>query len=201
MKEKILVAFDFDGTLTDRDILIPFLKEAFGPKKLLLSLLKLIPTLLLFCIGLRNRQQVKERFLSFFLKKMSPTSFNWLASQFSLFKVPQLIKPQALERLRWHQNQGHEVCIVSANLYPLINPYAKQIGVNKVISSELYINSQDKLTGELKGKNCWGEEKVKRLKEAFGNKEHYTLYAYGDSRGDKELLALAEYPYYRYFPK
>lgn len=199
MNKKILAAFDFDGTITEKDILVPFLKETFGIWKLILSVCKLLPTLLLFSCGFRNRQQVKEKFLSFYIQGMEPGAFYWRACQFSLFKLSQYVRPQALEKLKWHLKEGHQVCIVSANICALIEPYAKQIGVKRVIASELFVDSQGILTGNLKGNNCWGEEKVARLLEIYGKKEDFILYAYGDSRGDKELLQLAEYPYYRYF--
>lgn len=201
MSKKILAAFDFDGTITECDILIPFLKDSFGNGKLFVSICKLIPTLLLFSIKIKSRQQVKERFLSYYLKNMEPTTFYWHASRFSLFKIAKLVKTSALERINWHLKEGHQVCIISANIHELIQPFAKQIGIHRVIASELFINHEGMLTGSLNGKNCWGEEKVARLKEIYGDKEGFILYAYGDSRGDKELLQLADYPYYRYFSK
>ena len=45
------------------------------------------------------------------------------------------------------------------------------------------------------GKNCWGTEKVRRLQELVGSKEGYVLYAYGDTRGDRELLEYADHPF------
>ncbi|MGH9000745.1 MAG: haloacid dehalogenase-like hydrolase, partial [Acidimicrobiia bacterium] len=49
-----------------------------------------------------------------------------------------------------------------------------------------------RLTGALLGANCRGAEKVARLREWLGGEElEVDLWAYGDSRGDAELLALA----------
>lgn len=201
MNQKIVAAFDFDGTLTNKDILIPFLQNAFGKFRVALSVVKLLPAIGLFCLGMQSRQQVKERFLSFQISGMDPTIFTSLATCFSTQHVQEYIRSDALEKLAWHQSQGHEVCIISANLAPLLIPYAQKIGVERIIATELLVDSQGKLTGDLKGNNCWGEEKVRRLLEVYGSKDRYILYAYGDSRGDKELLQLADYPYYRYFSK
>jgi hypothetical protein len=52
----------------------------------------------------------------------------------------------------------------------------------------------DYLTGRLLGKNCYGPEKVQRLKTLLGSLEDYVIYTYGDSKGDRELLAIAQYP-------
>ncbi|MCB1149091.1 MAG: HAD-IB family hydrolase, partial [Chlamydiia bacterium] len=58
-------------------------------------------------------------------------------------------------------------------------------------------DSKGVLTGKLLGANCRGPEKVRRILETFGPKESYLLYAYGDSAGDREMLALADHPFFR----
>ena len=55
------------------------------------------------------------------------------------------------------------------------------------------------LTGRFLTKNCYGEEKVTRLLQLFPERTQYWLTAYGDSRGDFELLDFANESYYRPF--
>lgn len=45
------------------------------------------------------------------------------------------------------------------------------------------------LTGRFLSANCYGQEKVNRLLEKEPERDSYILYAYGDSRRDRELLA------------
>ena len=47
------------------------------------------------------------------------------------------------------------------------------------------------LTGEFKGKNCNGEEKVKRIKAHLMLSEYDEILAFGDSSGDEAMLSLA----------
>jgi len=49
--------------------------------------------------------------------------------------------------------------------------------------------------------NCNGKEKVSRIKEAFNLADFETVYAYGDSSGDKEMLAIATHAHFRPFTK
>ena len=53
-------------------------------------------------------------------------------------------------------------------------------------------------SGRLDGPNCRGPEKVRRLREWFDrqglDRADLTLWAYGDSSGDRELLAWADHP-------
>ena len=48
-------------------------------------------------------------------------------------------------------------------------------------------------TGQLEGGNVRGPEKVRRVREWLGAGE-VELWAYGDSAGDRELLAAADHP-------
>ena len=40
--------------------------------------------------------------------------------------------------------------------------------------------------------NCYGQEKVNRFLQVEPDRKSYVLYAYGDSSGDKEMIALAD---------
>ncbi len=109
------------------------------------------------------------------------------------------IKPQAMERLHWHKQQGHDCILVSASLELYLVPWAKRHGFQDILASRLEIDQKGRVTGQLIGKNCWGAEKRRRLIELLGPQKYYQLYAYGDSRGDQELLEIADYPFYRLF--
>jgi phosphoserine phosphatase len=51
----------------------------------------------------------------------------------------------------------------------------------------------------LAGLNCKGPEKMQRLRAHLGSWQGSVLEAYGDSRGDRELLLAADLPHYRSF--
>ncbi|MDR2690839.1 MAG: hypothetical protein LBB73_00825, partial [Dysgonamonadaceae bacterium] len=53
------------------------------------------------------------------------------------------------------------------------------------------------LTGYFSTKNCYGREKVIRLLEKEPDRNTYTLFVYGDSRGDKELMIFADKSWYK----
>lgn len=57
------------------------------------------------------------------------------------------------------------------------------------------------LRGVLSQKNCYGEEKVRRLIQTYPGRNSYWLAAYGDSRGDFELLDFANESHYKPFRK
>lgn len=193
----VVAAFDFDGTLTYSDTLIPFLFFVTGPFKGLCKLALQLPRIILSLLRKNSRQTIKEGVLKRFLGKMTEERAQFLGQQFASKQLSKHLKPAALERLHWHKNQGHRCILISANLNIYLHPWGMQAGFHNIITSICEVDQNGILTGRLEGLNCWGPEKVRRLLELLGQHHDYTLYAYGDSQGDKELLVLADYSFYR----
>jgi phosphatidylglycerophosphatase C len=97
------------------------------------------------------------------------------------------------DRLEWHRDQGHRLAIVSASLGAYLRPFGEQLGVDTVIAVELERDGSGALTGEIVGLNVRGAEKLERLR-AWVDGHDVELWAYGDSRGDLELLLAADHP-------
>ena len=66
------------------------------------------------------------------------------------------------------------------------------------MATELEVDADGRCTGALVGGNCRGPEKVRRLHAWLdahhGGRDAVELWAYGDSPGDRELLAAADRP-------
>lgn len=196
-KKQIVAAFDFDGTLTRKDALIPFFKFLTSPSRTYLLLGSRLPWFIGFAVGIVSRQQAKEAALDAFIKGMKRDELLEIGTRFAEGRLNDLIIPNALQKLRWHQAQGHRCILISATLDVFLEPWAEKMQFDDLISSQVAFDSKGIATGRLTGLNCWGPEKVRRLLKVVGPKEHFELYAYGDSRGDKELLQLADHSYYR----
>jgi HAD superfamily hydrolase (TIGR01490 family) len=199
VRNKIIAAFDFDGTMTYCDTLIPFFCYAFGYIKTYWKLLTLFPKLMRFPLGSASRKDTKEILFKAFLEGMPRNTLQKLANGFAKSRLTKLLKASAYKRLEWHQNQGHLCVLVSANVDLILEPWAKIAGFDSIVASKLEISENQLITGRLQGIACWGEEKVSRLIDLFGEKTHYQLHAYGDSQGDRALLGWADFPNYRIF--
>lgn len=195
-KLPIVAAFDFDATLTYRDSLFPFLLFTHGYYKAFLNFLICTPILIGYVMGLRNRQQTKERILKQFYQGRSLSEMQKWGKEYVERGIE--VKPEAMERLRWHQHQGHRCVIVSASIDVYLNYWGAKMGIADVLCSQVEV-SRGQMTGKLIGHNCRAEEKVRRLEKLLGPKENYILYAYGDSQGDRQMIDLADYPFYRVF--
>lgn len=195
--KSVVAAFDFDGTITTRDSLPYFLKFCSGWFKTILILFLHIPKFIICLFGGLSRQQVKESLIKSFFYGMPIHALKEKGSEFAKTALKPLLKEKSLVKLREHQALHHRCILVSANLDVYLNAFAKEYGFDDCLCSEVGFDNEGKVTGKLNGLNCWGKEKTTRLKELLGSKEDYILYAYGDSRGDQEMLALSDHPFYR----
>lgn len=186
---RTIAAFDFDGTITTGDSFIRFAFYSLGPFRFLLRSILVIPALFTF-----NRNKIKERALYAYFGGLSLEAFREKVRSFTERELPRFIRKKALQEIEFHKSKGHQLILVSAAFEEILHPFAEQHGFEAVVASRMSLE-----TGKLIGPNCRGHEKVKRLLLVTGPKKNYTLYAYGDSRGDRELLALADFPAFRKF--
>lgn len=197
--KQTIAAFDFDGTLTYCDSLLPFLCFSAGSLTTIGRLAIQSPQLISYVFGKASRQETKEGVLKRFLPLMSFEEATAKGEQFASNCLNRLVRAEGIKCLQWHLDRGHRCILVSANIDLFLIPWAKQMGFHDIITSRCEIGDNGLFTGRLVGLNCWGPEKVRRLQELIGSREQYLLYAYGDSRGDRELLAFADYSFYRKF--
>jgi phosphatidylglycerophosphatase C len=192
----IVAAFDFDGTITYYDSLVPFLFFVFGFWKALGGLALQTPYFIEYLFGKKTRAQIKEIILTYFFRGMPLERMQKFGHQYGQGSLNKHVRQSALDRIKWHREQKHRLIIISASIDIYLKPWAELVGIDDVISSKLLLNEKGCITGKLLGENCRGPEKVKRLEGLLGNREGYILYAYGDSDGDKELLESADFPYF-----
>ena len=190
MKRNIAV-FDFDGTLTTRDSFLAFIKWACGPVSYYVGFLRFAPQLLLMFMHLYPNWKAKERIFAHFFKGWQYSWFQALGEDFAT-ELDTMRNEPVIGRLKEHIDHGDTVYVISASLPEWVEPWCRQLGVNAVLVTEIEVNDQGRITGRFKTKNCFGQEKVDRLLKVEPERETYVLHAYGDSRGDLELLAFAD---------
>lgn len=187
-----LALFDFDGTLTRRDTLLDFLRFSFGTRRFILGSVSTAPFIVAFKLGLYPNWRAKERLLSYFLRGQAKTTLALQAERYVDAVMPEIFKPQMLETLREHQRNGDAILLVSASPEDWIGVFANRLGVPFVATCLAVHNGV--LTGKIEGRNCYGPEKVARIKATIDINSYDKIFAYGDSRGDREMLALATQP-------
>jgi phosphatidylglycerophosphatase C len=192
-----LVAFDFDGTLTVRDSFIAFLAWRAGAAGFLLGMARLSPHALAYLVH-RDRGKLKAAALGVFLKGLDKLALEASATAFARAAAPKLFRPDALAAWHGWKSQGAHRVIVTASPEILIAPFAKHLGAEGLIGTQIGFDSLGQVTGKLSSENCRADEKVKRLEAVFGQDLVLTA-AYGDTSGDTQMLARAKAKGYRVF--
>ena len=192
-----IVAFDFDGTLTVSDTFLAFLRWREGNVGYHAGMAKLAPAASAFLIN-RKVDRLKSAAVKVFLKGLPMEVLEEEAREFAATAAPILLRPDALKVWRRHRNDGARMVIVTASPEPIIAPFARGLGADLLIGTGLAVDKEDRLTGGLKGRNCRGPEKVKRLREVFGEDVRLAA-AYGDTDGDDDMLDIADEKFMRLF--
>jgi phosphatidylglycerophosphatase C len=196
MKKKIAF-FDFDGTLTTKDTLLEIIKYQKGTILFYLGFLLNAPWMLAFKLKLISNQKAKEKMLQYFFGGSNAATFQQKCDAFALEKIEGLMRPKAKLEIEKHLQQGTKVVIVSASAQNWFQKYFENKSI-EILSTQLQ-TSNGKITGKIVAKNCHGLEKVSRIKNTYNLAEYDEVYAYGDTKGDKPMLWLATFQFYKPF--
>ena len=196
--------FDFDGTITTKDTLLEFIRHSKGTFRFYLGFLLTSPWLFAYKIKLISNQSAKERVLRFFFRHTSVDRFGQQCESFSRDVLPRLIRPKALEEIAKLKAAGASVVIVSASPENWIRGWSDAIDVSLLATRLGTVPDKDpakphRLTGKIVQANCHGEEKVRRIKEAYTLEDYRDIYTYGDTGGDRPMLRLGTVSFYKPF--
>ncbi|WP_298224179.1 HAD-IB family hydrolase [Flavobacterium sp.] len=187
---KTLALFDFDGTLYNKDSLIEFTIFANGKVRFYQGLLMLFPSLSGLKLGILNNEKVKVKFLTHFFKDDDVKEFKALAQNFATTKIEKDLNKKTFEYFLKHLESNHTVCIVSASSAYWIEPWSEKYKV-PCIGTELE-TIDGKITGKFTTKNCYGPEKVNRIKAVYDLEQFDVIKVYGSGKGDREMLQLSK---------
>ncbi|MEO6315093.1 MAG: HAD family hydrolase [Chitinophagaceae bacterium] len=196
MKKRIAF-FDFDGTITTRDTLLEVIKFYKGNFKFYVGFALNAPFILAWKVGIISNQAAKEKILRHFFGGLSLTEFQERCDAFAVTQVPLLVRPKALKEIEKLVTTGVTVVIVSASAENWIQHWCNLHNL-ALIGTKLEV-SNGLLTGNILKRNCHGLEKVNRINAAFDLAQYDEVYCYGDTKGDKPMLELATFSFYKPF--
>lgn len=187
---RVVAAFDFDKTLSTRDNVVPFLRRVTSRRATLRALARAAPLVLA-----RRREDAKRHALEQLLGGRRATDVRAIGDEFAHEVIDRHLRDDTVARAAWHRAQGHEIVLVSASLDLYLDRIGELLGVDAVLCTRLGVAPDGVLTGAIVGENVRRAEKARRLDDWLGatGGDAY-VYAYGDSAGDRELLARADHP-------
>jgi phosphatidylglycerophosphatase C len=195
----VVAAFDLDGTLSNGGSVFKWLRDVAGARPTYWASLRLAGPI--FVGALRSgpwADRAKERLFQRLLGGRDATEVEDVSRRFAVAHFKSHGRQRLLDRLTWHLRQGHDVVIVSASPQIYVDVVAQELDAAAGLGTRLSVDARGTLTGSYLGKNCRGEEKMRRLREWI-EARHYAVtplvYAYGNSRGDRAMLRAATRPY------
>ncbi len=196
----VVAAFDFDGTLTEGGSVWPFLAAVAGPWAVARAAAGLLPALVRAAVlGGHHADTAKEALFARTLTGRDAAEVAAQAAVFGRAHYQRHRRPDLHRRLEWHRRQGHRLVIVSASPELYLRPVAEELGVDGVVATRLAVGPDGRLTGRYDGLNCRGSEKMDRLRRwietagaAQADGDEPFVWAYGNSGGDRQLLAGAD---------
>lgn len=199
-----IVAFDFDGTITTADTFALFLRYYAGTPRWIVNIIRLMPTFITYKFGRIDRHAVKAAVVNRFFAGEATEAIEASAARFAADVIPPLVRPAALAHIQAKladPDIGPEsLYICSASIGPYLRHWARSQGIHEDYVMATELESQDgTATGKLEGYNVWGANKVRRIFDQFAPHSVKILEAYGDTRGDQEMLHAAQASFFRPF--
>lgn len=194
---KGIAFFDFDGTVTYKDTLLEIIKFQKGSLRYYSGMLRLSPWLVAMKLKLVTNSFAKQRLLTLFFGGMSQKSFQQQCDAFVQQKLPSLLRARALDQIKAYQLKNIPVVIVSASPENWIAGWCAANNI-QCIATKLEVKEKI-ITGRIDGNNCHGKEKVTRIKALYDLSTYNEIFCYGDTKGDKPMLELATFAYYKPF--
>jgi len=194
---RYLALFDFDGTISKRDSMLAFILFTHSTPKIIFNSILFLPVFIVYGLKIIDNEKAKILLLKLFFKSWRKEEFEKYATQFSVNVLDKLVRCSARDRLSEHLKAGHEVVVVSASLSDWLAPWCEKNSL-ALLATHANFSESDEFKG-IQGNNCHGKEKVRRIVEKYKLETYALVYAYGDSRGDNEMLKLANISQYKPF--
>lgn len=190
----VLALFDFDGTLCKQDSFTGFMQNTVSKKYFYRKCILIFPQIIAYYIGLYPANKMRPLLFQTIFKNKNTHQIFSSGQRYANYLVKHCLNVEVLERLKWHQQQQHQIVIVSASLDVYLTSVAQLLKVD-LICTQIEQN-QHILTGQYQSADCSSEEKVRRLKEYYHLDTFKKIYAYGNSQEDLQMLQLATDAYW-----
>ncbi len=197
MSGRKIAFFDFDGTITTKDTLLEIIKFQKGRAAFYTGFMFHAPWLVAYKLKLLPNDQAKQKILSYFFAGTPEGFFQEKCDLFAEKVLPGLIRPAAKQEIDHLRTRGFEIVVISASAGNWIRKWTNRLSLD-LVATRLEVKD-GLITGRIDGQNCYGEQKVARIREHWRLADYEEIYVYGDTSGDKPMLALATKSFYKPF--
>ena len=191
-----IALFDFDGTITNNDNYTMFIRYSCGRKRLIALQLLLFPVIAGYRLKIISPAKTRELVAGCIFRGQKLDHVMEQGRKYSSEILPLHIRKRAQERITWHREQGDRIVVVSASLDFYLKHWCEDNGFDLICSH--FETSGGVISGSYHRGDCSGKQKAIRVMEKYDLSLFETVYAYGDTTEDRELLDLAAVKFFRW---
>ena len=192
---RILALFDFDGTITTREMLPDFVRYAVPTWRLRIGGALLMPLVLAYRAGMISGTTIRAAISRVGFRGMPVEDYEAKAVAFARDVLPGVLRPDVMARIAAHKANGDTVVVVSGAYDVYLKHWCAAHGLD-LIASTLEVRN-GRLTGRYLGAQNVLAEKARRVRERYDLAAYRQVHAHGDTPEDAQLLALAQRRFYR----
>lgn len=192
---RVLALFDFDGTITTREMLPDFVRYAVPTWRLRIGGALLMPLVLAYRAGMISGTTIRAAISRVGFRGMPVEDYEAKAVAFARDVLPGVLRPDVMARIAAHKANGDTVVVVSGAYDIYLKHWCAAHGLD-LIASTLEVRN-GRLTGRYLGAQNVLAEKARRVRERYDLAAYRQVHAHGDTPEDAQLLALAQCRFYR----
>ena len=115
-----------------------------------------------------------------------------LGNTFAKIWIQNELRRQTKKKIKKHQEAGDRLILATAAMDIIADPIGRALGFDKIISTRTHWTAEGRVSGSFDGRNCYGEEKLRRVKLTLGDLAASKTSAYSDHITDLPVLLWAE---------
>jgi len=190
------VIFDLDYTVTRVDTYPLFLLSMLARRPSRWLRAGFLPLDLAFHrLGYRDNQWLKERALGGVAGGATPMLIERRSRELVDYVLKSKLRSGAIAALDQHRAAGHHLILATASFDFYARMLSEQLGFHDVVCTIAERDDRRRLTGRIAGKNCYGNEKLRRIAEVLqGSRGEWHVIVYSDHHSDLPLLEWADSP-------
>lgn len=190
--DKNLALFDFDGTLCKKDSFTGFIFFALSKRHIVKQAIKTLPWIQAYYLNIYPPHAMRVKLFKAMFTGINASEILSLAEEYAQ-QLMQQLDPKLYQQLLKHKQNQDDIVLVSASIDLYLQSVCKLLEIDLICTETEIVAG--KVTGHYTSADCSSEQKRLRILEKYDLNQYQSIYAYGNSVEDLEMLSLADYKF------
>jgi len=188
-----IAIFDLDRTLTKRGCFTSFIFYAARSRpRRFLSLPHIFFAVIANALGFYERDNVKLLMWRKVVGGLHHKDAEDMGKTFVQTWIQKELRSKTHAIIKKHREAGDRLILATAAIDIIADPFGQRLGFDEIICTRTCRTADNRVSGNFDGKNCYGEEKLRRVQLATRDFTFLQSSAYSDHITDLPLLLWAK---------